>query len=106
MLAPGRVFRSDLDATHSPMFHQMEGLVVDKGITLCDLQGMLDKFVQALFGADVKTRLRPSYFPFTEPSVEVDVSCFEVRRPGLPLMRLDRVLRRMVPPQRTEKPRH
>lgn len=76
VLAPGRVFRSDSDATHSPMFHQMEGLVVDKGITLCDLQGMLDKFVQALFGADVKTRLRPSYFPFTEPSVEVDVSCF------------------------------
>lgn len=75
VLAPGRVFRSDSDATHSPMFHQMEGLVVDKGITLCDLQGMLDKFVQALFGADVKTRLRPSYFPFTEPSVEVDVSC-------------------------------
>ena len=58
VLAPGRVFRSDSDATHSPMFHQMEGLVVDKGITLCDLQGMLDKFVQALFGADVKTRLR------------------------------------------------
>lgn len=75
VLVPGRVFRSDSDATHSPMFHQMEGLVVDKGITLCDLQGMLDKFVQALFGADVKTRLRPSYFPFTEPSVEVDVSC-------------------------------
>ena len=76
VLSPGRVFRSDSDATHSPMFHQMEGLVVDKGITLCDLQGMLDKFVQALFSADVKTRLRPSYFPFTEPSVEVDVSCF------------------------------
>ena len=76
VLVPGRVFRSDSDATHSPMFHQMEGLVVDKNITLCDLQGMLDKFVQALFGPEVKTRLRPSYFPFTEPSVEVDVSCF------------------------------
>ena len=85
MIAPGRVFRSDSDATHSPMFHQMEGLVVDKGITLCDLQGMLDKFVQALFGADVKTRLRPSYFPFTEPSVEVDVSCFECGGKGCPL---------------------
>ena len=85
VLAPGRVFRSDSDATHSPMFHQMEGLVVDKGITLCDLQGMLDKFVQALFGADVKTRLRPSYFPFTEPSVEVDVSCFECGGQGCPL---------------------
>ena len=77
VLVPGRVFRSDSDATHSPMFHQMEGLVVDKGITLCDLQGMLDKFVQQIFDANVRTRLRPSYFPFTEPSVEVDVSCFE-----------------------------
>lgn len=77
MLGPGRVFRSDSDATHSPMFHQMEGLVVDKNITLCDLQGMLDEFVKRLFGDNVKTRLRPSYFPFTEPSVEVDVSCFE-----------------------------
>ena len=76
ILSPGRVFRSDDDATHSPMFHQMEGLVVDKGITLCDLQGMLDVFVQKLFGGDTRTRLRPSYFPFTEPSVEVDVSCF------------------------------
>ena len=82
---PGRVFRSDSDATHSPMFHQMEGLVVDKGITLCDLQGMLDRFVQALFGPEVKTRLRPSYFPFTEPSVEVDVSCFECHGKGCPL---------------------
>lgn len=85
VLVPGRVFRSDSDATHSPMFHQMEGLVVDKGITLCDLQGMLDKFVQSLFGAEVKTRLRPSYFPFTEPSVEVDVSCFECGGKGCPL---------------------
>ena len=85
VLAPGRVFRSDSDATHSPMFHQMEGLVVDKGITLCDLQGMLDRFVQALFGPEVKPRLRPSYFPFTEPSVEVDVSCFECHGKGCPL---------------------
>ena len=85
VLVPGRVFRSDSDATHSPMFHQMEGLVVDKRITLCDLQGMLDKFVQALFGPEVKTRLRPSYFPFTEASVEVDVSCFECGGKGCPL---------------------
>ncbi len=85
VLVPGRVFRSDSDATHSPMFHQMEGLVVDKRITLCDLQGMLDKFVQALFGPEVKTRLRPSYFPFTEPSAEVDVSCFECGSKGCPL---------------------
>ncbi len=76
VLVPGRVFRSDSDATHSPMFYQMEGLVVDKHITLCDLQGMLDEFVKKIFGDSVKTRLRPSYFPFTEPSVEVDVSCF------------------------------
>ncbi len=75
MLSPGRVFRSDDDATHSPMFHQMEGLVVDKGITLCDLQGMLDEFARKVFAETSKTRLRPSYFPFTEPSVEVDVSC-------------------------------
>ena len=75
MLSPGRVFRSDDDATHSPMFHQMEGLVVDKDITLCDLQGMLDEFARVIFGKESKTRLRPSYFPFTEPSVEVDVSC-------------------------------
>ena len=85
VLVPGRVFRSDSDATHSPMFHQMEGLVVDKGITLCDLQGMLDKFVQQLFDANVRTRLRPSYFPFTEPSVEVDVSCFECAGKGCSL---------------------
>ncbi len=76
VLVPGRVFRSDSDATHSPQFHQMEGLVVDRHITLCDLQGMLDEFVKKIFDGNVKTRLRPSYFPFTEPSVEVDVSCF------------------------------
>ena len=85
VLIPGRVFRSDSDATHSPMFHQMEGLVVDKGITLGDLQGALNTFVQKLFGADTRTRLRPSYFPFTEPSVEVDVSCFECYGKGCPL---------------------
>lgn len=77
ILSPGKVFRSDDDATHSPMFSQMEGLVVDKGITLCDLQGMLDELVKKIFGENTRTRLRPSYFPFTEPSVEVDVSCFE-----------------------------
>lgn len=77
ILSPGKVFRSDDDATHSPMFSQMEGLVVDKGISVCDLQGMLDLFSEKIFGKGVKTRLRPSYFPFTEPSVEVDVSCFE-----------------------------
>ena len=75
MLSPVRVFRSDDDATHSPMFHQMEGLVVDRGITMCDLKGMLDEFARTMFSGNSKTRLRPSYFPFTEPSVEVDVSC-------------------------------
>ncbi len=85
VLVPGKVFRSDSDATHSPMFSQMEGLVVDKGITLCDLQGMLDQFVQQIFGSGTKTRLRPSYFPFTEPSVEVDVSCFECGGKGCSL---------------------
>ena len=77
VISPGKVFRSDDDATHSPMFSQMEGLVVDEGITLSDLKGSLDMFVQRIFGENTTTRLRPSYFPFTEPSVEVDVSCFE-----------------------------
>ncbi len=85
ILSPGRVFRSDDDATHSPMFHQMEGLVVDKHITLCDLQGMLDEFARTMFSQNSKTRLRPSYFPFTEPSVEVDVSCASCVGKGCPL---------------------
>ena len=85
VVSPGKVFRSDDDATHSPMFTQMEGLVVDKGITLCDLKGMLDEFVQKIFGKGTKTRLRPSYFPFTEPSVEVDVSCFQCGGKGCKL---------------------
>ena len=74
---PGRVFRCDDDATHAPMFHQLEGLVIDKGMSLCDLQGLLDTLAKAMFTQDTKTRFRPSYFPFTEPSVEVDVSCCE-----------------------------
>ena len=85
ILSPGKVFRSDDDATHSPMFSQMEGLVVDKGITLCDLKGMLDTFSARIFGEGVVTRLRPSYFPFTEPSVEVDVSCFQCGGKGCKL---------------------
>jgi phenylalanyl-tRNA synthetase alpha chain len=75
IVAPGKVYRADSDVTHSPMFHQIEGLVVDEGITLADLKGTLQLFVQRMFGPDVKIRLRPSYFPFTEPSAEVDVSC-------------------------------
>lgn len=85
VLSPGKVYRSDDDASHSPIFHQMEGLVVDKGITMCDLKGTLDEFCKIMFGKDAKTRLRPSYFPFTEPSVEVDVSCSECHGKGCKL---------------------
>ena len=78
MIAPGRVFRSDeVDATHSPSFHQIEGLVIDKGITFADLKGTLEVFAKELFGADTKTKFRPHHFPFTEPSAEMDVSCFK-----------------------------
>lgn len=85
VMCPGRVYRSDDDATHSPIFHQIEGLVVDKNISLCDLKGSLEQILKHIFGKDIKTRLRPSYFPFTEPSVEVDVSCFECGGKGCKL---------------------
>lgn len=78
IIAPGRCFRNDeIDATHSPMFHQIEGLVIDKDITMADLKGTLDMFAKRLFGSQTKTKFRPHYFPFTEPSGEVDVSCFK-----------------------------
>ncbi len=78
MISPGRVFRSDeVDATHSPSFHQIEGLVIDKNITFADLKGTLEEFAKELFGEDTKTKFRPHHFPFTEPSAEVDVSCFK-----------------------------
>ena len=78
MIAPGRVFRSDeVDATHSPSFHQIEGMVIDKNITFADLKGTLQEFVKQLFGADTKVKFRPHHFPFTEPSAEMDVSCFK-----------------------------
>ena len=78
MIAPGRVFRSDeVDATHSPSFHQIEGLVVDKNITLADLKGTLEEFARQIFGPDTRTKFRPHHFPFTEPSAEMDVSCFK-----------------------------
>ena len=76
LIVPGRVFRRDSDATHTPQFHQIEGLLVDEGVTLADLKGTLLAFARAIFGADRELRLRPHFFPFTEPSVEVDVSCF------------------------------
>ena len=81
VVCPGRVFRTDeYDATHSPMFHQVEGLVVDEGITMAHLKGTLDHFASQLFGDGITTRFRPSYFPFTEPSAEVDVQLLRVPR--------------------------
>ena len=78
MIAPGRVFRADeVDATHSPSFHQIEGMVIDKNITFSDLKGTLTQFVQQLLGKDTKVKFRPHHFPFTEPSAEMDVSCFK-----------------------------
>lgn len=78
IICPGRVYRADeVDATHSPVFHQIEGLVIDKGITMCDLKGVLEQFAHEIYGPETKVRFRPSFFPFTEPSVEVDVTCSE-----------------------------
>ncbi len=78
ILSPGRVFRSDeVDATHSPSFHQVEGLVIDKNITMADLKGTLDQFAKEFFGEKTKTKFRPHHFPFTEPSAEVDITCFK-----------------------------
>ena len=83
MISPGRVYRSDNpDATHSPMFHQIEGLVVDKNITMCDLKGILELFAKEIFGEETKIRFRPSYFPFTEPSIEVDATCSHCKGKG------------------------
>jgi phenylalanyl-tRNA synthetase alpha chain len=83
MIAPGRVFRRDTpDATHNPMFFQVEGLCVDRGITMAHLKGTLEEFVHRLFGPQTRTRFRPSYFPFTEPSAEVDYSCFKCQGVG------------------------
>lgn len=79
VVCPGAVYRSDSDATHSPMFHQVEGLWVDKGVRMSDLKGVLSFFAREMFGADTKIRLRPSYFPFVEPGAEVDVSCFQCK---------------------------
>lgn len=86
VIAPGRVYRSDaVDATHSPVFHQVEGLVVDKGITMGDLKGTLEVFLKKLYGEDTQLRFRPHHFPFTEPSAEVDISCFNCGGKGCPI---------------------
>ncbi len=83
IVCPGRVFRADeVDATHSPVFHQMEGLVIDRDVTMADLKGTLDAFARALYGDDVTTRFRPSFFPFTEPSAEVDLTCVNCHGKG------------------------
>lgn len=83
IICPGRVYRADeVDATHSPVFHQIEGLVVDKNITMCDLKGVLEQFAHEIYGKDTEVKFRPSFFPFTEPSVEVDVTCSECKGKG------------------------
>ncbi len=82
VVIPGRVYRPDSDATHTPQFHQIEGLAVDEDITLADLKGTLLEFARAVFGDEREVRLRPHFFPFTEPSVEVDVSCFHCAGKG------------------------
>ena len=83
IVCPGRVYRADeVDATHSPVFHQMEGLVIDEDVTMADLKGTLDAFAKALYGDDVTTRFRPSFFPFTEPSAEVDLTCVNCHGKG------------------------
>jgi phenylalanyl-tRNA synthetase alpha chain len=82
IIAPGKVYRRDSDITHSPMFHQVEGLLVDQGITFADLKGVLTAFVHEMFGPEVGVRFRPSYFPFTEPSAEVDIECVICRGEG------------------------
>jgi len=82
IIAPGKVYRRDSDATHSPMFHQVEGLAIGEGITLADLQGTLEEMLRAIFGPGREARMRPHFFPFTEPSVEFDVSCFQCEGSG------------------------
>ncbi len=82
IIAPGRVYRCDSDLTHTPMFHQVEGFLVDEGVSFADLRGIMDQFLRSFFEQDVSTRFRPSYFPFTEPSAEVDVSCVMCRGEG------------------------
>lgn len=89
MISPGRVYRADeVDATHSPCFHQVEGLVIDENITFADLKGTLAEFAKELFGEDTKVKFRPHHFPFTEPSAEMDVSCFKCGGKGCRFVRV------------------
>ena len=100
IIAPGRVYRSDaVDATHSPFFHQIEGLVVDKGITMGDLKGSLMQFAKRLYGEDTEIRLRPHHFPFTEPSCEMDVTCFKCGGKGCPMCKVEILGGGMVHPE-------
>ncbi|MBQ9384854.1 MAG: phenylalanine--tRNA ligase subunit alpha [Ruminiclostridium sp.] len=90
IISPGRVYRPDaVDGTHSPIFHQCEGLVIDKNITFGDLKGTLENFAKSLYGNDVKLRFRPHHFPYTEPSAEVDLSCFKCGGKGCPLCKYE-----------------
>jgi len=82
IIAPGKVYRRDADVTHSPMFHQVEGLLVDYQVSFADLKGVLTSFVHQMFGADTSLRFRPSFFPFTEPSAEIDISCVNCQGKG------------------------
>ena len=82
MIAPGRVYRCDSDVTHTPMFHQVEGLFIDKEATMASLKGLLEQFFTSFFGQAITLRFRPSYFPFTEPSAEVDISCTQCQGKG------------------------
>ena len=91
VICPGRVYRRDSDLTHSPMFHQVEGLVVDRGISFADLKGTVIEFLNRFFEKELDVRFRPSYFPFTEPSAEVDVQCVHCHRSGLSRVQPDRL---------------
>ena len=93
MIVPGRVYRCDSDMTHTPMFHQVEGLVVDEGVSLANLKSVLHEFVERFFERRLGIRFRPSYFPFTEPSAEVDIECVFCSGAGLPRLQADRLAR-------------
>jgi phenylalanyl-tRNA synthetase alpha chain len=88
IVAPGRAYRRDSDLSHTPMFHQVEGLLVDRGVTMAELKGTLDAWAKAFFGSETKTRFRPSYFPFTEPSADLHITCFSCGGAGCRLCKM------------------